>query len=212
MPDGVLHQWLQRQERNDDGQDFGGHLESHRQARPEAGPLEGEIAVDVAQFIGQRGKLALFKLDDKSGAIDARVEQAALEQYRHLLKDDELIVVMGKVMFDRFSGGLQLSIVQLLDLPTARCRFGKFLRVAVDGKPPQVRRLLSEFPPQVEQTERGELLRGLPVRFLIERRGGAGGVIAQLQLGDEARFFPSDAALASWSAQADEGRAMIVYE
>ncbi|MCA0324940.1 MAG: DNA polymerase III subunit alpha [Proteobacteria bacterium] len=170
------------------------------------------IVGDFRVVNGQRGKLGLFKLDDKSGAIDARVEQAALEQYRHLLKDDELIVVMGKVMFDRFSGGLQLSIVQLWDLPTARCRFGKFLRVAVDGKPPQVRRLLSEFPPQVEQTEKGELLRGLPVRFLIERRGGAGGVIAQLQLGDEARFFPSDAALASWSAQADEGRAMIVYE
>ena len=34
----------------------------------------------------------------------------------------------------------------------------------------------------------------------------------ELQLGDEARFFPSDAALASWSAQAAQGQAVIVYE
>ncbi len=55
-------------------------------------------------------------------------------------------------------------------------------------------------------------MRGLPVRLLVERRADKGGVMAQLQLGDEARFFPSDAALASWMAQADEGRAAIVYE
>ena len=76
----------------------------------------------------------------------------------------------------------------------------------------KVRRLLAEYPPQVEHTEHGELLRGLPVRLLLERRGSEGGVMAQLHLGEQAQFFPSDAALASWTAQADEGRAMVVYE
>jgi len=71
---------------------------------------------------------------------------------------------------------------------------------------------LAEYPPQVEHTEHGELLRGLPVRLLLERRGPEGGAMAQLHLGDQAQFFPSDAALASWVAQADEGRAMVVYE
>jgi DNA polymerase III subunit alpha len=36
--------------------------------------------------------------------------------------------------------------------------------------------------------------------------------VAELQLGDEAKFFPSDAALASWMAQADQGAAQIIYE
>ena len=49
-------------------------------------------------------------------------------------------------------------------------------------------------------------------RVLLERRGPEGGAMAQLHLGDQAQFFPSDAALASWVAQADEGRAMVVYE
>jgi len=170
------------------------------------------IVGDLRVINGQRGKLALFRLDDKSGVIDARAEESLIQQHRHTLKDDEFIVVMGKVMPDRFSGGLQLNVTQVWDLAQARCRFGKFLRVAVSGKAPEVRRLLAEYPPQVEQTEHGELLRGLPVRLLLERRGPEGGAMAQLHLGDQAQFFPSDAALASWVAQADEGRAMVVYE
>ena len=174
--------------------------------------LMAGIVGDFRVINGQRGKLGLFKLDDKSIALDARVDEALIHQHRNLLKDDELIVVLAKVMQDRFSGGLQLQVTQVWDLPSARCRFGKFLRVAVNAKSPDVRRLLSEYPPQKESTEHGDLLRGLPVRLLMERRTPAGGVMAQLQLGDQAVFYPSDAALASWMAQADEGRAAIVYE
>ncbi|MDO5623250.1 MAG: DNA polymerase III subunit alpha [Pseudomonadota bacterium] len=170
------------------------------------------IVGDLRVINGQRGKLALFKLDDKSATLDARVEESLLNQHRALLQDDEFIVVMAKAMPDRFSGGLQLNITHIWDLAQARCRFGKFLRVVVGPKPPEVRRLLAEYPPQAEQTEHGDLLRGLPVRLLIERRVPGGGVMAQLALGDAARFFPSDAALASWTAQADEGRALVVYE
>ena len=39
-----------------------------------------------------------------------------------------------------------------------------------------------------------------------------GSVSAELQLGEAAKFFPTDAALASWMAQADQGLAQIVYE
>ena len=33
-----------------------------------------------------------------------------------------------------------------------------------------------------------------------------------LALGEAAKFFPTDAALASWMAQADQGQARIVYD
>jgi DNA polymerase-3 subunit alpha len=36
--------------------------------------------------------------------------------------------------------------------------------------------------------------------------------IAELTLGDAAQFFPSDAALASWRAQAEQGHAEIAYD
>ncbi len=174
------------------------------------------IVTDFRVINGQRGKLALFKLDDKSGVIEARADEALINAHRNLLKDDELIVVMGKLQPDRFSGGMQLTVNQIWDLDQARCRFGKFLRVAVNGKAPDVARLLRDFPAKREVTEQGELVRGLGVRLLVSRPGETGGLVsgvtAEIQLGEGARFFPSDAALAGWRAQADQGKAAIVYE
>jgi DNA polymerase III subunit alpha len=166
------------------------------------------IVSDFRVINGQRGKLAIFKLDDKSATIEATADEAVINANRNLLKEDELIVVMARPQPDRFSGGLRLNVQQVWDLATARCRFGKFLRVAVNGHAPDIQRLLREFPARREQSDQGELVRGLGIRLSVRRDAAS----AELQLGDDARFFPSDAALASWTAQADGGQAQIVYE
>ena len=170
------------------------------------------IITDYRVINGQRGKLALFKLDDKSGTVDARADEALMAAHRQLLKDDELVIVMGKLQPDRFAGGVQLTVTQMWSLEQARCRFGKYLGVTVNGCLPDVARLLAAHPPQREITEQGELLRGLGLRLSVMRPGLAGPISFDLQLGDEARFYPSEAALASWRAQADAGRAVVVYE
>jgi DNA polymerase-3 subunit alpha len=174
------------------------------------------IITDFRVINGQRGKLALFKLDDKSGVIEARADEALINAYRQLLKDDELVIVMGKQQPDRFSGGTQLTVTQLWDLEQARCRFGKFLRVAVSsdgaGKTPDVARMLRDYPAQREETEQGEAVRGLNVRLTVSCQSAAGAAAAELQLGEAGKFFPSNAALAGWRAQAAQGNAVIVYE
>ena len=170
------------------------------------------IISDFRIINGQRGKLGLFKLDDKSGVIDARVDEALMNANKHLFKDDELIIIMGKVQPDRFSGGLQVSVNQVWSLEAARCRFGKYLRVAVNGRAPDIQRLVAEHPPRREMTEQGELVRGLGVRLLLRRQGTGLDATAELQLGEDAKFFPSDAALVGWMAQADRGQAVVVYE
>ncbi|MBK6568985.1 DNA polymerase III subunit alpha [Candidatus Aalborgicola defluviihabitans] len=182
------------------------------------------IVTDLRVINGQRGKLGLFKLDDKSAVLEARADEALLIAHKNQLKDDEIIIVMGKVQNDRFSGGKQLTVTQIWSLEQARCRFGKYLRVAVDaradGKGPDVARLLREFPAQKEETEHGELIRGLAVRLAIQRElqpaqgveDACTGAVAELQLGDNARFYPSDAALAVWRAQAAQGKAVIAYD
>ena len=48
--------------------------------------------------------------------------------------------------------------------------------------------------------------------ILLDALGLALGARAELALGESAKFFPTDAALASWMAQADQGQAQIVYE
>jgi DNA polymerase-3 subunit alpha len=166
------------------------------------------IVGDWRVINGQRGKLALFKLDDKTDVLEATADENVFGPHRAWIKDDELIIVQAKLQPDRFSGGFRLSVQQIWDLATARCRFGKFLKVAVNGTEPDIARVVREFPPKREQSEQGELVRGLPVRLLVQRKEA----VAELQLGEQARFYPTDAALASWIAQADKGVAQIVYE
>ena len=166
------------------------------------------IVSDMRVINGQRGRLAIFKLDDKSGMIEATADEATMNTYRNILRDDELVVVMGKVQPDRFSGGLRLSINQAWDLNQARCRFGKYLRVAVNGTVPDVARIVREHPARIEASEQGNLVRGLGVRLQVLREGAN----AEIELGDNAKFFPTDAALASWMAQAHQGQAQIIYE
>jgi len=174
------------------------------------------IVTDFRVINGQRGKLALFKLDDKSGVIEARADEALINAHKNLLKDDELVIVMGKQQPDRFSGGMQLTVTQVWDLEQARCRFGKFLRVTLpkqaQGRAPDVARLLKDYPAQREETEQGVLMRGLQVRVALTCQDDEGAAAVELQLGERARFYPSNAALASWWAQVAPGTADIVYE
>ncbi|MEW6706735.1 MAG: DNA polymerase III subunit alpha [Pseudomonadota bacterium] len=165
------------------------------------------IVSDLRIVNGQRGRVAIFKLDDKSETIEAVADEKLLDAHKDLLKDDELLIVSGKVQPDRFSGGLRLNVQQVWDLATARCRFARYLKVAVNGSVPPVQQLLREFPPKREATEHGDLVTGLTVRLLLQRQGAVG----ELDLGEEGRFFPSDAALQRWK-QAAHGAAELVYE
>jgi DNA polymerase-3 subunit alpha len=166
------------------------------------------IVSDFRVINGQRGRLALFKLDDKSQVIEASADEALFTAQRQLLRDDELIIVMARAQPDRFSGGLRLQVQQVWDLTQARCRFGKYLRVEVNGQAPDIARVVRDHPARVESSEQGELSRGLNVRLHVLREGAQ----AELQLGEGARFYPSDAALATWMAQAHNGQARIVYD
>ncbi len=130
------------------------------------------IVTDLRVINGQRGKLALFKLDDKSGVIEARADEALIHAHKNLLKDDQLIIVMGKLMPDRFTGGMQLNVNQIWDLDQARCRFGKFLRVAVNGRAPDVARLLSgSFRRALSRPNRAKWCAAWVVRLLVTRTG-----------------------------------------
>ncbi len=174
------------------------------------------IVSDLRIINGQRGKLAIFKLDDKSVTIEATADEQLINANRNTLKDDELIIVQGKAQPDRFSGGLRFQVNAIWDLPTARAKFGKYLRVSVNGKAPDIARMVRDFPPKKEQTEQGELLRGLNVRLQIWRTAtvqeGDVNATAEIALDERAKFFPTDAALASWTAQAHAGQVHLVYE
>ncbi|TSE25101.1 DNA polymerase III subunit alpha [Tepidimonas sediminis] len=157
---------------------------------------------------GQRGKVAIFTLDDKTAVLEASADEALIQAHRALLKDDELVIAQVTAQPDRFSGGLRLRVQQLWDLPAARCRFGQHLRVVHAGEDvPDIAAIVQAHPPQRVVAEEGEFTRGLAVRiwrWLPTAR-------AELELDERARFYPSDEALAAWRALAHEGRAEVVY-
>ena len=166
------------------------------------------IVSDLRQINIQRGKLTFFKLDDKSTSIEVTVDEAVFNANKHLIKDDELVILMVKAQPDRFSGGLRIQVQQAWDLASARCRFGKYMQINVNGKLPDLDRILKDHPARVESTENGNLIRGLSVRFQLIRDGAQ----AQIDLGEAAKFFPTDAALAAWTSQAHQGQAQIIYD
>ena len=122
------------------------------------------------------------------------------------------MIVQGTLQAASERFGRRFKVTQVWDLEAARCKFGKYLQVSVNGVVPNIARLVSSFAPRREMTEQGELLRGLPVRLRIKRRAEFGEVTGDYTLGDGARFFPTNAALASWAAQAEGGNAHIVYD
>jgi DNA polymerase-3 subunit alpha len=167
------------------------------------------IVSDLRVVNGQRGRVAIFKLDDKSEAIEAVVAEELMNAQPGLFKEDELLVVQGKVQNDRFSGGLRLTVLQAWSLADARCRFGRFLRAQVNGDglaSAPIDQVLKAHPALRVQAEEGELVRGLGIRLVLQREGATG----ELDLGEAARFYPSDEALGLW-ARSTHGTAQIVY-
>ena len=173
------------------------------------------IVTDLRVINGNRGKVVIFKLDDKTDTLEATVDEATYNANRNVLKDDELVIVQGTLQGASERFGRRFKVTQVWDLEAARCKFGKYLHVSVNGVAPDVARLVKDFPPRREMTGQGELQRSLPVRLSLKRHADFDNapfeVTGELALGEQARFFPTNAALASWMAQADAGAAHIVY-
>jgi DNA polymerase-3 subunit alpha len=176
---------------------------------------------------GQRSRVGIFRLDDQSESIEAVADERLLEAHKDLFKEDELIVVQGRVQTDRYSGGgLRLNVQQVFGLPSARARFGRYLTVTVQGSTLPVQEVLALWPAVVRSTDEGDTVQGLRVRVRVLRTPtlqaaqaaldgedfAALGAVGEVDLGDTARFWPADEALARWRAVAHEGLARVVYE
>jgi DNA polymerase-3 subunit alpha len=170
--------------------------------------LVAGIVGEVRLVTGNRGRVAIFKLDDGSEAIEAVVGEEVLDSQRDLLREDELLIVQGKVQPDRFAGGLRLNVLQCWDLAGARARFGRHLAVDLNGGLPPLAELVRTWPPRRVQTDVGDLAQGLQVRLRVQRPTAR----AEVDLGEAARFWPTDEALDRWRELAHGGRAEIVYE
>lgn len=97
-------------------------LREGREAQTVAG-----IISDLRTINGQRGRVGLFRLEDRSGVLDASVDEALLTAHRDLLCEDGFVVLEGRVQPDAFSGGLRIKATRVLGLAEARCRRARHL-------------------------------------------------------------------------------------
>ena len=92
------------------------------------------IAVSLRTQMTRRGKMLILLLDDATAQIEVVIFNELYEQSRHLLKDDALLVIEGKVNRDDYSGGVRVTAERIYDLAGARTRFAQGLRLACNGQ------------------------------------------------------------------------------
>ncbi len=92
------------------------------------------IVVSLRTQMTRRGKMLILLLDDATAQVEVVIFNELYEQNRHLLKDDTLLVIEGKVNRDDYSGGVRVTAERIYDLAGARTRFAQGLRLACNGQ------------------------------------------------------------------------------
>jgi DNA polymerase-3 subunit alpha len=105
-----------------------GKLEPQREPVLMAG-----VVVGTRTQMTRRGKMAVVMLDDGTTQLEVSVFNELWEAERGKIREDELLLVEGKVQKDDYSGGLRVTADRLLTLGEARGRYAKVLRLAMNG-------------------------------------------------------------------------------
>jgi DNA polymerase-3 subunit alpha len=151
-------------------------LEPSREPRMLCGVITG-----VRTQMTQRGKILIAALDDKTSVVEVTIYNELLEAHKNIFKEDEFLLVVGKVSEDRFNGGLRITAEKVYDIAAARIHYGHKLEMGLETSvnPARIAEVLQPYRQQD----------GLPVSLRIKPQG----VDCVLQLGDDWRVAPSDA-------------------
>ena len=150
-------------------------LEPSREPKWIAGIIAG-----LRPQMTQRGRIMIVTLDDGSATLEVTVFGELYEANRRIFKEDEFLVVQGKISDDRFTGGLRISADAVLDIVGARIQFGKKVGFSLQ-QPVGMDTIQEVLAPHASST-------GLPL-FVRYR---AKDVECEMRLGDQWRVLPDD--------------------
>jgi len=104
-----------------------------------------------------RGKMAIVGIDDGTTRIEVVVGNELLNQSQQLLKDDQLVIVEGRVSNDEFSGGIRVNARKLHDLSSLRNSKASFLKISCNGQADaaKLKALLKPYCVNVSDEQRG---------------------------------------------------------
>ncbi|MDP1613207.1 MAG: DNA polymerase III subunit alpha [Sulfuritalea sp.] len=157
------------------------------------------VVMSTRTQMTRRGKMAVVVLDDGTTQLEVTVFNELWDAERAKIKEDELLLVEGKVQKDDYSGGLRITADKLYTLAEARGRFARGLRLTMNGgsDAKRLQTLLSPF-------RNGPC----PVR-LAYRNGDA---TAELPLPDNWRVRLDDALLAGLTDWLKAENVKVIYQ
>lgn len=143
---------------------------------------------ELRPIMTRRGRMLYAVLDDGSAQLEVAVFNELYEQHRNRLREDQLVIIHGRVSHDERSGGLRISADSIYDLQRAREERARSLNLtlAANVDAERLRILLNPFRAEPENG-----LPGVPVEVHLQRDGYQ----CTVRLGEEWRVRMADALL-----------------
>ena len=157
------------------------------------------VVVSVRTQMTRRGKMAIVMLDDATTQLEISVFNELWEAERAKIREDELLLVEGKVQRDDYSGGMRVTADRLYTLAEARGRYARQLRLTLNGEA-NARRLQGLLAPYRASG-------ACPVRLAFRNQSAA----AELTLPETWRVRLDDALLDSLRDWLSPENIRIVY-
>ncbi|HEY8354829.1 MAG TPA: DNA polymerase III subunit alpha [Methylophilaceae bacterium] len=163
------------------------------------------VVTGIRMRMTSRGKMAIVTLDDTTARVEIVVGNELLNQSAHLVKEDMLLVVEGRVSNDDFSGGIRVNARRLHDLASARSAYASLLKITCNGQSDagKLRELLSPYCCRGNAEERS----GCAVRVEYHNANAR----VELMLGDAWRVELHDELLAGLRRWLSDDNVRVLY-
>jgi DNA polymerase-3 subunit alpha len=162
------------------------------------------VLAGVRTMMTRRGKMVFAVLDDGTAQLEISVFNELYEKHRGRLREDQLLIVHGKVSHDDYSGGMRIVADDLYDLQLAREARAKSLRVKLNGQA-DAKRLYQLLNPFRAEPENG--IPGVPVDIIYSRDNFQ----CTVRLGEEWRVRMADTLLDNLTAWANPDGVEVTY-
>lgn len=159
------------------------------------------IITNVRTRQTKRGdRIGIFTLDDGTSSIEGVCFSEPFQKFRHLLVEDQLVIVDGEISIDEFSNNPRIVARDLATMDQARAKFAKGLQISLPG-------LSALNPDQLQQLLTAHRGGNCPV--VLRHREGE--VETNIKLGKNWLLQPTEAVLALLRQQFTDAEVEFVY-
>ena len=163
------------------------------------------IVMGIRIRMTQRGKMAIVTLDDAKSRVEVVVGSELLAQHASLIKEDQLLVIEGRVSHDDFSGGVRVNVRKIYDIASARSAYANMLKISCNGQADAVK--LRDILAPYCRANSAENIRGCAVK--VEYHNSQAKV--EIMLGEKWRVELHDDLLIGLKAWLSDENVKILY-